>query len=238
MMIGIVVAMPAEISTLITQKIVQGQCELIGENIIVACSGIGKDNATKAAELLVSKGVKGLISWGCAGALTPDLKPGALLFPEKILTATGQTVNTTEHWLTHIKKNLPIIHRSVRLVESLSLIATADDKKKLHQQTHAVAVDMESAAIVQVAEKAGISSLVIRAIADSASLNVPSALSYALNTEGEIVLNKLFKYLLTHPQQLPTLIQLGLHFNQAKNKLKAVAEHLDIIINFDSTCPR
>lgn len=237
MIIGIIVAMPEELTTLTTKKIAKGQCEFIDKTVIVTCSGIGRDNATKAAELLISKGVKGLISWGCAGALALDLKPGALLFPEKILMTTGQTVNPTQNWLAHIKKNLPIVHRSVSLVESLTLIETCEDKKSLYQQTEAVAVDMESAAIVQAAEKAGIASLVIRTIADSVTLNLPSAFSDSLNKEGEIVLTRLLRYLVAHPQQLPALIKLKLHFNAAKNKLKAVAEHLDVIAGFDSnTC--
>jgi len=46
-------------------------------------------------------------------------------------------------------------------------------------------------------------------------------------------LSKLLWFLLTHPTELPGLIKLGLHFNAAKNKLKLVAKHLDIIVGFE-----
>ncbi len=232
-MIGIIVALPEELTTLTTKKIAKGESDFIAENIMVACSGAGRENAIKAAELLIEKGAKGLISWGCAGALALDLKPGDLLFPEKIITSKGKTLNITQIWLAHIKKNLPIIHRSVSLLESLTIIETSEDKRNLYQKTKAVAVDMESAAIVQTAEKAAIKNLVIRAIADPVTLNLPTAVSYSLNSEGRVILNKLLRYVLTHPQQLPALIKLGLNFRVAKNKLKAVAKHLDTIVGFD-----
>ncbi len=232
-MIGIIVALAEELSTLTPKKIRKGECGYISENIIVIYSGAGRDNAVKSAKILIEKGATALISWGCAGALGLDLKAGDLLFPEKVITANGKILKITEKWLTHIKKNLPIIHRSVILVESLTPIATSEDKRRLHQQTQAIAVDMESAAIIETAQEFSIKSLVIRAIVDPVSLDLPSAINYALNTEGEIVLSKLLTYLLIHPQQLPSLIKLGLNFSTAKNKLKAVAKHLDTIVGFD-----
>jgi len=232
-MIGIIVALAEELSTLTSKKIAKGECEYISKNIIVIYSGAGRDNATKSAKILIEKGATALISWGCAGALGLELKPGDLLFPETVVTASGQTLKITENWLAHIKKNLPIIHRSVILVESLTPIATSEGKKRLHQQTQAIAVDMESAAIIETARKFTIKSLVIRTIVDPVSLNLPPAVNHALNTEGEVILSKLLTHLLIHPQQLPNLIKLGLNFRAATNKLKAVAKHLDTIVGFD-----
>ena len=232
-MIGIIVALTEELSTLTSKKMVKGECEYISKDIIVIYSGVGRDNAKKSAKILIEKGVTALISWGCAGALGLELRPGDLLFPEKVLTASGQTLKITENWLAHIKKNLPIVHRSVVLVESLTPIVTSEGKKRLHQQTQAIAVDMESAAIIETAQEFAIKSLVIRTIVDPVSLNLPPAVNHALNTEGEVILSKLLTHLLIHPQQLPSLIKLGLNFRAAKNKLKAVAKHLDTIVGFD-----
>jgi hopanoid-associated phosphorylase len=232
MLIGILVALPAELATLTSQKLHQGQRVFIQENIVVMYSGTGRENALKAAEQLISDGVKGLISWGCAGALAPDLTAGTLLFPEIILTATGTPLKVSEKWLNHIKKNLPIAHRSILSVESLTLIESTQEKKQLHEKTQALSVDMESAAVVEVAQKAGIECLIIRAISDPVTLSIPSVVSQAINAEGEVVLKKLGFALLKQPQQLPALIKLGIHFSAAKHKLKAVAEHLDTIVCF------
>lgn len=233
MITGIIVALPEELGTLTTKKIVKGQCDFIAENILVACSGAGRDNATKAAKLLVSKGATKLISWGCAGALSPDLNAGDLVLPEKLLSATQEEFKIDKNWLEFFKKNIAVEHHSESLIESLEIIAQSEDKKNLYQQTQAIAVDMESAAVVKIAQKYNIPSLVIRAIADPVSMNLPQAVTHAMNAEGEVVLSKLLVCLLSHPQQIPALIKLGLHFSAAKNKLKVVAKHLDIISGFE-----
>ena len=232
MLIGIIVALPEELSTLTAQKLVRGQSLFIQDDLVIIYSGTGRDNAIKAVNKLIAKGVKGLISWGCAGALVPNLASGTLLFPEKIITATGETLNVSENWLTHVKKNLPIVHRSVILVESLHLIESPEAKHQLHEKTQAVAVDMESAAIVQAAQTAGLDSLVIRTISDSVNIQLPSIISKSMNINGEVERDKLLRLLLTHPQQLPALIKVGFHFQAAKNKLKAVSQHLDTIVGF------
>ncbi len=232
MLIGIIIALPEELSTLTTQKLARGQSLFIKDDLVIIYSGTGRDNAIKAAKILISKGAKGLISWGCAGALAPNLASGTLLFPEKIMTATGDNLSVSENWLTHVKKNLPIIHRSVTLIESLHLIESPEVKQQLHEKTQAVAVDMESAAIVQAAQTAGLYCLVIRTISDSAHLRLPSIISKSMNTDGEVDQSKLLRLLLTHPQQLLALIKVGFHFQAAKNKLKAVSQHLDTIVGF------
>ncbi|MCK5924460.1 MAG: phosphorylase [Methylococcales bacterium] len=232
MLIGIIVALTEELSTLTSKKLTRGQSFFINEDIVIIYSGTGRDNAIKAANTLLSKDVKGLVSWGCAGALAPNLTSGDLLFPEKIITAAGETLDVCSDWLTHIKKNLPIVHRSVILLESLHLIESPEAKQQLHEKTQAVAVDMESAAIVQCAQKAGMHSLVIRTISDAVALRSPSVIAQSINAEGEVEQDKLLRSLLTHPQQLPALIKVGFHFQAAKNKLKAVSKHLDIIAGF------
>lgn len=232
MITGIVVALPEELGTLTAKKIAKGQCDFIANNILVACAGAGSENASKAAKLLISKGAKALISWGCAGALSENLKPGDLILPQSILTATAESIGCDKNWLAHLQKNLPIEFNSDNLIESFTIIETSEEKTNLHQQSKAVAVDMESAAIAKTAAKSNIPTIVIRTIADPVSMSLPSAISYSLNAEGEVVLRKLLIFLLTHPQQIPALIKLGLHFNAAKNKLKAVAKHLDTITSF------
>jgi adenosylhomocysteine nucleosidase len=64
-------------------------------------------------------------------------------------------------------------------------------------------------------------------------MSLPKAVSYALNDQGDVVLPRLLWFLLTHPQELPSLISLGLHFKSAKNKLKSVSEYLDTICGFE-----
>ncbi len=234
MITGIIVALPNEISSLTSKKVNKGDCLFINDNTVIACSGAGPENAAKASQLLIDKGAERLISWGCAAALKANLHPGDLVLPQTLLTERHEELTIASPWLNKALDQLSSLNPYTgSLVESSFIVADSLDKKSIHQQTRAIAVDMESIAIVKIAIQNNLPVLVIRCIADPVTMNLPKAVSYALNNQGDVVLAKLLWFLLTHPNELPGLIKLGLHFNAAKNKLKLVAEHLDIITGFE-----
>ena len=234
MITGIIIALPDEISSLTSKKINKGECITINGNILLALSGAGPENAIKASELLLEKGANRLISWGCAAALHPDLKPGDLVLADNLLSADKQQLSIDSPWLKHVTEQLSALNPITgRLAESHTIVADSIDKKTIHQQSGAIALDMESIAVAKTALLNNCPTLVIRCIADPVSMSLPKAVSYALNNEGDVVLPKLLWFLLTHPSELPGLIKLGSHFNAAKNKLKLAAKQLDIIAGFE-----
>jgi adenosylhomocysteine nucleosidase len=231
---GIIIALPEELSTLTTKKIAPGECALISENTLVAHAGTGPNNAIKATELLLAKGSTKLISWGCAAALDHSLNAGDLCLPKIIIAENQQRYPTHSDWQQHTTKllsELQAIH-SDPLSESHSLVSTRSEKKVLRDAFGSVALDMESAAIAEIAQKANIPYLVIRAIADPSDMDMPDAIPYALNNEGTVDIKKLIIYLLTHPDEIPSLIKLGIAFQSARRTLKYAAHALESIIDF------
>jgi nucleoside phosphorylase len=203
-------------------------------NTVITCSGTGPENAAKASQRLIDKGAKKLISWGCAAALKANLHSGDLVIPQTLLTERHEELTIASPWLNDVLDQLSSLNPFTgSLVESSSIVAESLNKKSIHQQTRAIAVDMESIAIVKIAIQNSLPVLVIRCIADPLNMNLPKAVSYALNDQGDVILVKLLWFLLTHPNELPGLIKLGLHFKAAKNKLKLVAEHLDVVDGFE-----
>lgn len=234
MITGIVIALTDEINSISRKKINKGDCVFITEHILVCCSGAGSANARIASQQLIDKGANKLISWGCAAALSPDLKPGDLILPEILLTENLDQIATSIDWLNKAKQQLhDLAPHTGSLVESSSIVAETGAKKHIYQQSAAIALDMESIAVAQTAREHNLPSLVIRCIADPVDMSLPNAISYSMNSEGEVQLSKLLGFLFTHPSELPGLIKLGLHFNSAKNKLKLVAKQLDIIVGFE-----
>jgi len=225
---GIVVALPEELRTLTKSRVQQGECISVADNILLTLSGAGAKNAIFAAQNLIDKGADRLISWGCAGALAPHLKAGDLLIPDTILAKNNTQFATRQAWSKQIIDLLKpgIQCHTGRLFESGSIINLAQDKVALHQQTAALAVDMESGAVARTALKADIPFVVIRSIADLAGQNLPQAIAHAMTDKGVISLPKLMLYLCSHPTELPGLIKLGLNFNAASKTLKTVASHL------------
>jgi adenosylhomocysteine nucleosidase len=226
---GIVVALPEELSTLTSKKIDKGCCVYIGDTVLLAYSGAGADNARAASELLLAQGAARLVSWGCAAALSESLKPGNLVLADTLIDADGVQIDIDHDWFNFTKNLLSTelkIHTG-SLAESLTIVAAAKDKKHLHAQTGAIALDMESIAVAKVARQNDLPFIAIRAIADPVAMDLPKAINHSLNDQGDIVLVKLLSFIALHPAEVPGLIKLGLHFNAAKNTLKSVAKQLD-----------
>jgi adenosylhomocysteine nucleosidase len=232
---GIVVALPEELTTLTSKKIDKGRCFFITDKLLVVYSGAGHVNAKSASELLVAKGANRLISWGCAAALSESLKPGDLILADELIDAGNVVMATSADWLAYAKNSLAkfVVIQSGRLAESTSIVSSSKEKKQLHAITGAIALDMESVAVARVAKQHTLPFLTIRVIADPVNMNLPRAINYSLNDQGEMVLRKLLLFLFLHPAELPGLIKLGLHFNAAKKTLKSIAVHLDKVIDFN-----
>ena len=237
MITGIVVALHQELGTLTTQKIVKGQCVFLTKTLVLVYSGAGESNAEASAKLLIAQGATRLISWGCAGALSAVLQSGDLVLADTLITAEGETIAVNADWHQHVKAVLEKLAceskfalRCGVLLESKTLVSTSHDKQHKHQQTRAIALDMESVAIAKVAQYHALPFLAIRAIADPVTMDLPKAVSHALNEQGDVQLGKLLKYLLWHPSESKGLLILGQQFNAAKHTLKLVAKELEQLI--------
>jgi adenosylhomocysteine nucleosidase len=234
---GIVVALPEELSTLTSTKLTKGSSRFINNNVLVIYSGTGPINASSAAEHLISQGATKLISWGCAAALSETLKPGDLILVNELIAteenkATPLSVNA--HWHQHTSELLATFVKvnCGGLAESKSIVSSSEHKKKIHTNTNAVALDMESIAIAKVANQHSLPFLAIRVIADPVEMSLPLAITHSINQHGDVVLSKLLAYLAWHPRELLGLIRLGLYFRSATKTLKLIARHLGPITLF------
>jgi len=233
---GIVVALPEELAALTSKRIDKGHCVFIADKLLVAYSGAGAKNATVAAELLISKGATQLISWGCAAALDMTLRPGDLTLADRLVDVNDDELAVDRNWHEYTKNLLApdIAVRTGSLTESVDIVSASKEKLHLQLITKAIALDMESVAIAKVAKKKALPFLAIRAIVDPADMDLPNAVSYAANAEGDIVLSRVLLFLALHPIELPRLIRLGFYFNAAKTTLKRVARQLDALADFSN----
>ena len=227
MITGILVALPEELCTLTKSKIKQGAAIFVSDNVLVTLAGTGPKNAENAAQFLINQGAKQLISWGCAGALAPHLQAGDLIIPTVIQTQDSTQLLSDSLWSKLIINTLGQYLKCYngKLIASDTVLALAQEKAKRFQQTGALAVDMESAALANVAPF-----VAVRSIVDPANLNLPRAINHALTDKGLISIPKLMLYLCRHPIEIPSLIKLGSNFSAANKSLKQAALHLPQLI--------
>jgi len=179
--------------------------------------------------MLIKAGCNALMSWGCAAALADSMAPGDCLLPDSIIAEHNSScLAIDQDWHNKLKarlSNAMHIHTSP-LVSSQKLVASADEKYALGARTGAVGLDMESAAIADVASKYSIPFVIVRCIADPVSMSLPESVAIAMTPDGSINILKLLIFTARHPSNIHALIQLGIHFKAAQKILTKVAQIL------------
>lgn len=226
--LGILVALPQELQTLSTQKLALGEAFQLSDQIWIIRSGMGHQNALKASEVLIDKGVKSLVSWGTAGALNPKLQAGDLVLAEQVLTAHQERFFTEAHFrqeIAHILSSELNIYFGT-LWASDTLVEHPQEKENLFQNYQVEAIDMESAALAKIAEAKAIPFAIIRAIVDTRDMKFPKVVSLATRANGEVDYLKFILYALLRPRDWPLIYRLAQAFERAKQSLKRVAQLL------------
>lgn len=165
--------------------------DLWGQHVVAVVSGVGKVNAALCTQILASEfKVKSLINIGVAGGVSKDIYPGdivigdtyvqhdvdASVFGDKIGQIPRMDVydfKADEKLLNLAKEaaeNVPEVKTYVgRIVSGDQFIADSNKVKLLDEEFNAKAVEMESAAIAQVAYINKIPFVIIRSISDNAN---------------------------------------------------------------------
>lgn len=219
--VGIVVALPSESRTWCQQAVPVGRQQTIGDQALLAVSGVGEQRAARAAQELVDAGVAGLVSWGCAAGLANGWHAGALCLPDVVVSTDGQRWPIDTVWRQILADSLgePAASGGA-LAHAPQLVASQSAKRALATQTGAVLADMESAAIAQVAHRHGLPLLVVRSVVDPLELTLPAIVTDHIDDSGHVPLGPLLRGLVRRPRELLTLLQLARGFRASLASLR------------------
>jgi adenosylhomocysteine nucleosidase len=168
-----------------------------------------------------------LVSFGIAGALAPSLKPGDIVLSTEV-------IDDERSWLSSERLRPQISDLALELdafegpvLGAQAIVATTADKRRAWQQTGAIAVDLESVVVARAAAALGIPFVVLRAIADPASRELPPAALVPLDDDGKPALARVLASVMRRPQQLPTLLGVAREARQALAALVGPARALN-----------
>ncbi len=191
----------------------------------LAISGIGYEAAQAAARSLVEAGVTALMTFGMAGGLDPGLKAGSIVLPAELIAPSGARFITCRSWRERIAAAVSS-SRAVsegNLLTSALAIDSVAAKAAAYQRSGAVAVDMESAAVAEVAASARLPFIAVRVIVDTAADVLPRAV-VAASRAGRVRTVRLLTGLLLAPGQIKPLIRLSQRYRTAIRSLRVIAE--------------
>jgi adenosylhomocysteine nucleosidase len=103
-------------------------------------------------------------------------------------------------------------------------LTTPLSKSQAWARTGAIAIDMESFAIAQVAADQGVKFAVARVVVDTAADRLPGLVLQATDVRGEVDYRRLASGLLRRPPELLALLRLAQRYRVALHSLRALAE--------------
>jgi adenosylhomocysteine nucleosidase len=191
----------------------------------LAVSGIGYEAAQIAARALVDAGVTALMTFGMAGGLDPGLQAGSIVLPAELIAPSGVRFITCRSWRERIAAAVSssrAVSEGNLLTSELALESVAA-KSAAYHCSGAVAVDMESAAVAEVAAAACLPFIAVRVIVDTAADVLPRAVA-AASRAGRVRMVRLIAGLLLAPAQIKPLIRLSQRYRTAMGSLRVIAE--------------
>jgi hopanoid-associated phosphorylase len=168
--------------------------------------------------------VKGIVSFGLAGALAPIPEVGDVLIASHVVTGREHFA-CDPGWSAVLRTKLPEAH-SVVIAGVDAPAAHMGAKKTLFRDTGAHAVDMESHVAARFAMERGIPIVVLRAVSDDAHRTLPPAALERLSLKGNPRLFAILRSMLRERGQLAELLRTA---REAGAAFRALRRCLDVL---------
>jgi nucleoside phosphorylase len=242
-MIAIIVAIRAELRPLLRRLAVPRFARheglnfylgnFAGREVIFCASGIGIQSARDAADVLLSNySPEVVVCAGVAGALIDAVKFGDIIIGTEIFQAHLTTGAVPTRVFVKPRFRLPdaaLVSARARLaigggiVTSDRVATTPEEKRAIFDKTAALAVEMETAAIAQVAFDRRVKFLAVRAISDDVGETLPAETN-SLHRDGKLQWGRVAKAVVARPSVAKEMARLGKRAAQAADVLAKFLE--------------
>jgi adenosylhomocysteine nucleosidase len=198
--------------------------------ISILLTGIGRKNAEiSVREFLATNSPELVLTCGFAGALNPDLKLGDVVFetsfPGSSRRESAQTEIENQLEPTHVgcyDKLVAAGAKPAKFFCAGRIATTVAEKKKLHAETGADAVELESGAIHAICRERGIPCATVRVISDTANEDLPLDFNRLSKPDMNLDYGKLAWAIAKSPGKIGALRRLQQNCQSAANQLAAV----------------
>jgi adenosylhomocysteine nucleosidase len=193
------------------------------DGTLIAISGMGLAAAAAGTARLLAAGAGALMSFGMAGGLDPTLAAGCLFLPSAVSSPAGARFACHPAWHGELARALAPAVTPGHLATVHAPLASVADKAALRQATGARAVDMESSAVAELAQRHALPFIAVRVIIDDAQEELPAAIAAATGGDGQVAGWRVFMHLLRHPGEAAAVMRLARAYAAANATLARVA---------------
>lgn len=193
-----------------------------GKAPVLCCLGIGAQRARRAADDAIAAGAEALLSCGWAGGLDPALEAGTIVIASEVRSAEGTPLPADRAWAERLGATAGRAHRwvSAPIVSPPRPVRLPAEKAALFRASGAAAADLESYAVAEVAARAGVPFLALRAVVDGARRAVPFAALAAVGEDGGVAWPALAGAIASRPWESVGLMRLAADAGAARRSLR------------------
>jgi nucleoside phosphorylase len=202
--------------------------------ITALLTGMGGESGAQAMGLMMNMADQDryfdvCISSGLAGALQENFTPGDIIAPQVIIAENQHADIHTDELRVDPALRRQALEQGAKPADCLLTVDRVMVKasQKRGCCSRAQSVDMESFEIVKEASAWGARSVVVRAISDSASDDLPIDFNLTLSKKKEVSIGKVIVQLMKNPMALPGLIRFAI---QSRKAAETLAKFLDAYV--------
>lgn len=224
--VGVVAALPAEARVLLRARARYGELRPFAQDRgLLSLAGMGGHAARLACDALLAAGARSLVSWGCAGGLDESVRTGTVIVAAHVAGSAAIVWSPARQWSDRVAGAIgdavPVVRGTLACPDHA---VRAPAEKRALARRGMIAADMESAVVAEIAERAGVPWIVVRAVADTAAMAVPSSVTDAVDAAGRLSPLRLARALLRQPGDVRLLPPLARGFRGALRALRIVAD--------------
>jgi adenosylhomocysteine nucleosidase len=158
-------------------------------------------------EQAITRGCRGILSFGMAGGLRRDLRSGACLIGRGVVHEKAH-YPTDQAWTARLQERLSRAEL-VTIAGVDSPLLTQSRKQALFATTAAAAADMESHVAARVAAKHALPFAVLRVVADPQARDLPQAAVLGMRADGTTDVVAVLRALGRDPGQIAQLVRVA-----------------------------
>jgi hopanoid-associated phosphorylase len=199
---------------------------------LMFCSGADAGRAADGIAGMIADGVSALLSFGVAGGLDPKLRPGDVVVAEAVIAPDGARYATQTDWRDRVVEAAggPRQLTVASIAGSDTPVPAPSAKARLHRDTGAAALDMESHIAAAAAAAAGLPFLAVRVVADPADRRIPAAALAGIGADGKVRPFAVIGRLVMKPWEIPDLVRLAEANRAAHAGLRRVAALAPLLV--------
>lgn len=203
---------------------------LLKHHAVQAIAGGG--DADRLRQILTEQvqGAAGLISYGTCGAMDRSLALGMMVIGQGVTGVLDAPCDAL--WVEALRGLLPQARVGMIHADG-QLLSQTQDKAARAGASAAIAVDMESHIVAEVAVKLGLPFAILRCVSDEAGAPLPPAVQVMMGADGALALGAVARSLWAQPGQMGAFARTLAGFAKAFRLLKVATDQAGPLLGFD-----